>query len=379
MKSSINKKPTKKLKAAFIIFFFILSFQTNLSSTPKNEHLDLGNSSAASIQCVWTGVEKIVAVGDIHGDYDNFVTILKATGIIDEALHWKAGKTHFVQIGDIMDRGNDAKKVFDLIMRLEKEAEQTGGKVHMLIGNHEEMNITGVAFRRIGYVTPKQFASFLPEKYREKKEKEFKKKMEKSVQEGTNSDPSLDISLDKCWDDLKKREGAQKLYTNTFNENYGKWIIKHNAVIKINDIVFVHGGISERFSTKKLEDINNKLREELNIYRIAYKRSQIAIIKPEILYVSDGPLWFRDLAQKDEEAYKEDVVRILKNLDAKHMVIAHTPRIGSKVVASEEEMSRFEGKIWIIDTGISEYYGGSLSALIIEKGKFSVWGKIDEE
>ena len=79
---------------------------------------------AASIQCVWTGVGKIVAVGDIHGAYKNFVKILKGTELIDNDLHWIGGKTHLVQTGDIMDRGPGAKRVFDLLMRLEKEAEE---------------------------------------------------------------------------------------------------------------------------------------------------------------------------------------------------------------------------------------------------------------
>ena len=60
------------------------------------------------------------------------------------------------------------------------------------------------------------------------------------------------------------------------------------------------------------------------------------------------------------------------------MVIAHTPPVGSRIV-SEEYLSRFQGRIWIIDTGISESYGGFLSALIIENGKFTLWGEVDEK
>jgi hypothetical protein len=56
------------------------------------------------------------------------------------------------------------------------------------------------------------------------------------------------------------------------------------------------------------------------------------------------------------------------------MVIAHTPRI-----PSIREMRRFEGKVWIIDTGISRVYGGRLSALIIENGDFAIWGEKNEK
>jgi len=379
MKSSINKKPTKKLKAAFIIFFFILSFQTNLSSSPKNEHLDLGNSSAASIQCVWTGVEKIVAVGDVHGDYEDFVKILKGTELIDKELHWTGGKTHLVQTGDILDRGPDAKKVLDLLMRLEKEAEEAGGKVHALIGNHEEMNIMGISFRYAGYVGVNQFISFLPDKYREKKEKEFRKKIKKNALKETEPDSASSNNLEANWEKFLRKvirnnnHPARREYTDSFNEKYGRWILQHNAVIKINDTIFVHGGISEKLSTWKLEDINNLLRKELNSLRIAAKRFHpIQIFKPEIVYVSDGPLWYRGLAQRDENDFKEDVDRILHNLNAKYMVIAHTPQTGS-IAVSTEDMSRFQERIWIIDTGMSDYYGGIPAALIIENGNFSIW------
>ena len=378
MKSSIHKKPMKKLKAAFIIFFFILSFQTNLSGTPKNKHLDLGNSSATSIQCVWIGVEKIVAVGDVHGDYENFVKILKGTELIDKELHWTGGKTHLVQTGDILDRGPDAKKVLDLLMRLEKEAKEAGGKVHALIGNHEEMNIIGISLRFTGYVGVNQFISFLPDKYRKKKEKEFRKKIKKNALKETEPDSASNNNLEANWEKFLREvirnnnHPARREYTDSFNEKYGRWILQHNAVIKINDTIFVHGGISEKFSTWKLEDINNLLRKELNSLRIAAKRLHPIQITPEIVFVSDGPLWYRRLAQRDKNDFKEDIDRILHNLNAKYMVIAHTPQKGS-IAVSTEDMRRFQERIWIIDTGMSDYYGGIPAALIIENGNFSIW------
>jgi len=317
---------------------------------------------SAGIKCVWSGVDKIVAVGDIHGDYKNFILILKGTGIVDENLNWAGGKIHLVQTGDIMDRGPDARKVFDLLMRLEKEAEKAGGRVHALIGNHEFMNIVGISFDFPGYVTPEQFVSFLPTKYREKKEREFKEKASKK-----NHSSNENKDLNKYWTQLIKNDSrARQQYIDAFNIKYGKWILKHNTVIKINDTIFVHGGISEAYSTWKLNDINMRVRMELKG------------LKPyKLVYEGGGPLWFRDLAQKDENVYKQDVDRIFTNLKSKFMVIAHTPRTGS-IVVSKENMNRFQGRIWIIDTGISDYFGGHLSALIIENDNFIVWGEEDE-
>ena len=359
---------TKNAKTLIISVLFIFSLSVNLH--PQD------------IQCVWTGVEKIVAVGDVHGAYDNFVRILQATGLIDEGLHWIGGKIHLVQTGDIMDRDTDAKKVFDLLMTLEKEAEAGGGKVHFLIGNHEELNITGIALDQPGYVTPEQFASFLPEKFRKKKEDKLRKTIEVQPQGDSNSSSSFPSYLRDFWQGIIKSERgkgegeARRMYTNTFNDTYGKWIISHNAVIKINNIIFAHGGVSKKYSTRKLNDINRLLRTELEECRLRYKRFLQPKERYQIVYDSKGPLWYREIAQKDEKMFKPELEQILKDLKADHMVIAHTPRAGSPVI-SEELMSRFEGKIWVIDTGIS-HFGGLLSALIIENGKFNVWGEAHE-
>ncbi len=332
---------------------------------------------AAGIQCEWTGIEKIVAVGDVHGDYDSFVKILRGTGLIDKKGHWTGGKTHLVQIGDVMDKGDNAKEILDLIIRLEKEAEKAGGKVHMLLGNHEEMNITGVAFAYSGYVTLKQFKSFISDKYKKNQEKKFIKIMRKNNPREADSDSSIDNNLDKYWEDFHRKvvkqdnHPARRQYTKSFNKIYGKWLVKQNAVIKINDTIFAHAGIGQKFSTWKLKKINDRLRRELSDMRwatITSSRPNIGERDRLIVFNSDGPLWLRRLAQYREKDFMQVVNEILLKLKAQHMVIAHTPQI------IQEDMMRYGGKIWIIDTGISEVFrssGGYLCALIIENGKFS--------
>jgi predicted MPP superfamily phosphohydrolase len=361
MKNSCLPCLKKKVRPALILALLVSVFSIYLQ--------------AATIQCEWTGVEKIVAVGDLHGDYKNFVKILRGTKLIDRELRWKGGKTHLVQIGDIMDRGPDAKKIFELLMRLEKEAEEVGGKVHVLLGNHEEMNITGIAFDYQGYVTVEQFISFLPDKYRERKEKEFAKKEQKKALKGSDSGSTSSKDLLIYWRDLRdnarKRANhpARKQYTYNFNKTYGKWLLDRNVVIRINDMVFVHGGISEEFSTWELKDINNTARRELDAFRQAVVFSTpLQSRVRRIVYEPSGPLWYRGLAQRGDD-FKETVDKILENLNAKYIIMAHTPRI----IRSMDDMSRFDGRIWIIDTGIGDAYGGYLSALIINTGEFDVW------
>jgi len=249
----------------------------------------------------------------------------------------------------------------------------------MLIGNHEEMNITGIAIDNPRYVTVEQFVSFLPEKYKEKKEEKFRKKFEEKSSDSTNSDISYEAEVRNYWAGLlKENREAHRKYSNNFNEEYGKWIIEHNAAIKINDTVFVHGGISKIYSKEKIKDINIQLRYELDAFRIALKRRQSLRFKPRIVYDPNGPLWYRGLAEENE-GFVAELEQILKNLEANYMVVAHTPGVGSRI-ATEKYVSRYDGRIWIIDTGISEFYGGFLSALIIEDGNFEIWlsGEGDE-
>src|SRR3981081_2430132 len=120
---------------------------------------------------IWTGVERIVAVGDVHGDYDQLVAVLRSAGIIDEQGNWNGGKTHLVQNGDVLDRGPDSRKAMDLLMRLEKQASEAGGYVHALIGNHEAMNVYG----DLRYTSPGEFAAFRDESSEKVREAAFQK------------------------------------------------------------------------------------------------------------------------------------------------------------------------------------------------------------
>lgn len=356
---------------AVVLFLFNCSpLAIGVEHSVKNSDLD------KDIPCEWLGVERIVAIGDLHGAYIHFLEILTGTGLIDENLNWKGGKTHLVQIGDVLDRGDHPKEIFNLAIKLEKQAEAAGGKVHMMIGNHEEMNLANTAFDREGYVTVEQFKQFIPEKLRLKKEKKFRRKA--GSRSSANSTSNGDFKDE--WEEMiNKFIGAPRSsdrisYLRNLSEMYGDWILGHNVVIKINDIVFVHGGISEEFSKKPLKWINETFRNELDDIRMAIIRNQPPKINSydrEIYNFGEGPLWYRALASEESDEFDDDVDRILGNLQASHIIIAHTPH-----TVDEKEMSKYDGKVWVIDTGIADYYkpiGGHNSALIYENGKFTIW------
>ena len=100
--------------------------------------------------CEFDRIERVVAVGDVHGAYDAFVGILRTAGLIDERQRWVGSKAHLVQTGDVVDRGPDSRKALDLLEKLQGDARKAGGAVHPLIGNHEAMRLLG----DMRYVSP---------------------------------------------------------------------------------------------------------------------------------------------------------------------------------------------------------------------------------
>lgn len=80
---------------------------------------------------------QVVVIGDVHGQYDAFVLLLRHAGLIDGDLNWCGGRNRLVQMGDIFDRGPKPRQVDELLDRIQKQANASQGEVIRLVGNHE--------------------------------------------------------------------------------------------------------------------------------------------------------------------------------------------------------------------------------------------------
>ena len=101
---------------------------------------------------IFKNVDSLFVVGDVHGRYNELINLLQKSQIIDIDLKWIAGKSHLVFLGDLFDRGNDVTKVLWFIYELEQKAELAGGKVHLVLGNHEIMTMT----KDLRYISAKE-------------------------------------------------------------------------------------------------------------------------------------------------------------------------------------------------------------------------------
>ena len=239
-------------------------------------------------QHTWDGIERIVAVGDVHGDHGQFLKTLFAAEVIDQGTHWIGGKTHLIQTGDLFDRGPDSRKAMDLLMKLEPEAKKAGGHVHCLVGNHEEMVLRG-DWR---YLHPGEVQAF-----------------------GDKAKFSAAIGP----------EGV-----------YGKWLRRLNGVVKLNNILFVHAGLGGPYATMSLDQLNKGIRQGLNT-------------GTGMARDSNGPLWYRTLAKADDARASEMVKPIFRTHSGNHIVIGHTPvgrilpKAGGQVILIDVGMSKAYG------------------------------------
>ena len=294
----------------------------------------------------WSAPPRVVAIGDIHGDYDQLVTVLTDAGLVDAKLKWTGGKAHLVQTGDRLDRGAQSRKVMDLLMRLEKDARKAGGMVHPLLGNHEAMNMLG----DLRYVVPEEFAAFKGTDSQRYRDALWEQRREERKRRGESELTSEDR---KRFDAEVPLGYVEHRLAFAPKGTYGAWLVRQNAVIRIGDTLFLHGGISPKYADFSLADLNDKIRREL---------SDPDPLTALVAQDPEGPLWYRGLAQGDP-ALLPHLEAVLTRHGCRRMVIGHTVTDGQLV------FPLYGGRVVMIDVGLSKPYGGPPAALILEGGQ----------
>lgn len=298
---------------------------------------------------------RIVAIGDLHGDFVAWRAIAQAAGLIDGAGRWTGGPTILVQTGDVPDRGPDSLRIVDDLMRLQREAKKAGGQVVALVGNHEAMNVTD----DLRYVTPAEFAAFATPDSARRRERVFAANQAAIAAAYRQREPALtDAAIRERWlaaTPLGKVEHQSAWHPGG---RIGRWIVRNPAVALIDGTLFVHGGIGTTYAALPVDEINRRVSAAL----VARDTAEAAIINDP-----DGPLWYRGLIAREPGAAagppgEQELATVLAAYRARRMVVGHTPSLSG--IAFDQD-----GRLIRIDTGISAYYGGPLSWLEIVDGQ----------
>lgn len=290
--------------------------------------------------------ERIIAIGDLHGDYDAYVALLSQAGLIDAKGRWAGKKAIFVQTGDAVDRGPRSRDIILHLQRLQKEASRAGGKVIALIGNHEAMNMTG----DLRYVPPAEYQNYVTRDSQALREHVYQTSKDKIAAEYRQTDPQLsDAEVKARFQELVPPGYIEHRRAWAPNGEFGRWVLSNPSAVIVGDSLFVHGGLSLKYAPDSLGQLDGLVHGAL---------STVSTDDDAVLQDDAGPLWYRGLAAETEDSAR-DVDAVLKAYDVKRIIIGHTPNLaGIKVL--------HQGRVIMIDTGISASYHGTRSYLTIE-------------
>lgn len=349
-----------------------------------------------------TGASRIVAIGDVHGSIDGLTTILAEAGLIDGEGHWSGGDAILVQTGDLLDRGTRLQEVLELLMRLENEAPRSGGRVVVLLGNHETMNLLGITRD----VNRDAYAEFADEESADRQAEalaSYRAFWRRRTAE-LGSEAAFSDEATEQW--LAMHPPGFIEYSEALGPGgrYGAWLRRRPAAVILGDTLFIHGGYGPALAGISIADINRQVAEELatfdetrswmvseglalpwssafELIREAQReldwigsqppttvpferrnRAERLELKWGDWYLTsdDGPFWFRGLARWDEAEHQDQVAALLDGLGVRRQVVGHNPLRSGRITP------RFGGRALLIDTGmLTSVYGGRPSALEI--------------
>lgn len=269
---------------------------------------------------------RVVVLGDVHGDRAALESALQLSDLLDESGDWDGGIARLVQVGDVLDRGDDERAILDDLLTLKAQARIAGGDVIQLNGNHEMLNVEG----DFQYVTEGSCAAF---------------------DDLTGLDlnqPPLEGLSTAC-----KKRGAAFLPGGPYAIELARFPVSYQS----EDTLFVHAGVFPVHLDYGLERVN----DEVSAWMLGERLSMPGPVRA----TSNSMVWTRTFGESPvPEGGCDQVREVLEALGLDRMVIGHTVQTGIN--------SDCDGLIWRIDTGMSAHYGGSPEALEIRDGDVSI-------
>jgi hypothetical protein len=264
--------------------------------------------------------ERVVAIGDLHGDLAATKRALALGGLMNEAGQWIGGKSVLVQTGDLLDRGDDEQAIVDLFERLEVEARREGGAVYVLNGNHELMN-AALDFR---YVTSGGFRDF---------------------------EDAPDLNLDDRR--LTRVPAPQRARAAAFLPGgaYARKLAHHPVVLVVGETVFAHGGVLPSYAADP-----ERMNREVRAWLLGESESGANVLRAE-----DGPVWSRHFGDRPSAEDCALLRETLNRMKSVRMVVGHT--------VQQRINPACDGRVYRIDVGMAAHYGGRAQVLeITERG-----------
>ncbi len=354
--------------------------------------------------------DRILAMADIHGNFEAAASLLQRNGLLDDRLDWIGAETTFVQTGDFTDRGPEVRRVMDLLMSMDRSAPDD--RVVVLLGNHEILNMIG----DLRDVTALDYASFADSGSESRRQEAFQVYVDfESRRAERLGKPALAPTAlsEQSWMDAHPPGFFEHRDAFGPDGEYGRWLRERPTVVKLADTLFLHAGIHPSLSNLSIDEINRRVRDEIRAFDQSFEylvkrgialpfftfEELIAVAQEELDALNrttdpderdaeegqdvqilegllgmggwltihpDGFLWYRGYSEWSDEEGATQLEQLLDSYDVSHIVVGHTPQLSGEIRV------RFHGVLYLADTGmLSSYYtGGRASVLEIQNGIF---------
>ena len=255
--------------------------------------------------------DRLLIASDFEGEFDAFVALMQAHGVIDAQLRWSFGPGHLVLVGDMVDRGRNVLPLLWLVYKLEAEAAAAGGALHYLLGNHEQKLLVG----NTSDVAGKYYATFR----------------------------------------LSGRS-QRELFDET--SELGRWLRSKPVLLKVGEHLFMHGGLSPEVLALQptLDEVDRYAASFL-----ARPPQEVDDARAKaIIWDRNGVLWYRGLAMARDDMPKASdahVQQVLRHYGVRHLVIGHT--------LARHVGYDYAGAVWRVDV---HHAGGTREGLLVEGG-----------
>jgi hypothetical protein len=236
-----------------------------------------------------------------------------------------------------------------------------------MVGNHEAMNLTG----DLRYVSIADYAGYADSRSAQRRENVYNSNKPAIETAYRQKDPQMSgDAIKKAWFEAFPLGPVEHQIAWSDHGKIGRWVVKNPIVVLLDGTLFVHGGISPAYAQLPVAEINARGGTAL----MARNTDPGAIIND-----NQGPLWYRGLAAPDgdkdgerspakapaattsDAPIEKQLNDLLSAYGAKRIVIGHTPILSGIAML-------YGGKLIRIDTGISAFYGGTVSYLDILDG-----------
>lgn len=291
---------------------------------------------------------RVVAIGDIHGNEAGFRQLLRMAALVNSSGDWVGGNAVLVMNGDIVGRGGNPRRIYAAIRKLSRQASQAGGRLELLLGNHEALSMHDIH----NYTTLQEYQDFAPSTAWS-----FDQMLREAYEELPAPNPAdspLDLSQLHAeplgWIELRRAMAPTGMV--------GRWLCQRNSVFIVGRTMFVHGGLHPKWAGTPLNELNRSIREELS------KHGTYFDLNPKHpALAEDGPHWYRIGHRRPEDALRPELDEVLNAYDCDRMVVGHTPTYLHDPRRTGRVVTKCNGRLLCIDVGIGQAYGARLGGV----------------